>query len=328
MREPESAIPRELLELLSRPERSVLLLGHVNPDGDQLGSLLGLGLALGQASWPVTMAGPHPVPEPLRFLPGSALFQQWRAPRGPFDLVIICDCPDPARTDGLLGGACGPVSRVVTIDHHPDNKRYGHVNWVDPAASATGEMVFDLIEALSLKVTPEVATNLFTAIHTDTGSFRYGNATAKAFQTASELVARGADPALVGNRLYETRRPESLALLARLLQMIRISSDGCVAWLALPLGVAPEPFLEAEDLVAYPRSVRGVKVALVLRAVEGGLVKVNFRAKGEVAVNLIAQRFGGGGHANAAGCSVEGGIEDVTAKILAAVSQTLERSGR
>ncbi|MFQ5520775.1 MAG: bifunctional oligoribonuclease/PAP phosphatase NrnA [Candidatus Methylomirabilia bacterium] len=326
MRESGSAVPRELLALLSGPTRSVLLLGHVNPDGDQLGSLLGLGLALGAAGWPVTMAGPHPVPEPLRFLPGSALFQEWRSPRGPFDLVIICDCPDPARTDGLLEGARGPRSRVVTIDHHPDNARYGHVNWVDPAASATGEMVFDLIEALGLKVTPEVATNLFTAIHTDTGSFRYGNATAKAFHTASELVARGADPALVGNRLYETRRPESLTLLARLLQMIRISPDGAVAWLALPPEGIPESFLVAEDLVTYPRSIEGVKVALLLREEQSGVVKVNLRAKGEVAVNRIAQRFGGGGHANAAGCTVAGRIEEVTTKILEAVSQAVEGS--
>lgn len=328
MAERELSVPADLRALLARRVGDVLLLGHVNPDGDQLGSLLGLGLALGQSGWPVTMAGPHPVPEPLRFLPGSAHFQQWAAPKGPFELVIVCDCPDPRRTGGLLEGAGGPRTRVLNIDHHPDNLRYGTVNWVEVSASATGEMVYDLIEALGLKITPEVATNLFTAIHTDTGSFRYTNASAKAFRTAAELVARGADPARVAAQLYETRQPESLVVLGRLLQRIEVSPDGLVAWLALPAGSAPEAFLQAEDLVNYPRSVGSVKVGILLREVPAGSVKVSLRGKGEVAVNAIAARFGGGGHANAAGFTVEGTLAEATAKVLSAVSEALGRSTR
>ncbi len=328
MPDQELSVPANLRDLLARPAGDVLLLGHVNPDGDQLGSLLGLGLALTQAGWAVTMAGPHPVPEPLRFLPGSTLFQHWAAPKGPFDLVIVCDCPDPRRTGGLLEGARGPRTQVVNIDHHPDNSRYGTVNWVDVSASAAGEMVYDLIEVLGLKITPEVATNLFTAIHTDTGSFRYSNTSAKAFRTAAELLARGADPARVAAHLYETRRPESLALLGRLLQQVRISPDGLVAWLALPAGSAPEAFLQAEDLVNYPRSIGSVQVAILLRETPDGNVKVSLRGKGQVAVNAIAARFGGGGHANAAGCTVEGPLEEATAKVLSAVSETLGQPAR
>lgn len=325
MPERELSVPSDLTTLLARPMGNVLLLGHASPDGDQLGSLLGLGLALGQAGWPVTLAGPHPVPEPLRFLPGSALFQQWTVPRGPFDLVVACDCPDPARTGGLLEGARGSTTRVVNIDHHPDNSRYGTVNWVDVGASATGEMVYDLIEVLGLKLTPQVATNLYTAIHTDTGSFRYTNASAKAFRTAAELVARGADPGLVAAQLYEARRPESLTLLGQLLQKIEVSPDGLVAWLALPAGSAPEAFLQAEDLVSYPRSIASVKVSILLRETQDGRVKVSLRGKGEVAVNAIAARFGGGGHPNAAGCTVEGSLEETTAKVLSVVSEALGR---
>lgn len=328
MPEPEVSVPAELRTLLARPAGDVLLLGHVNPDGDQLGSLLGLGLALGHAGWPVTMAGPHPVPEPLRFLPGSALFQHWRAPKGPFGLVIVCDCPDPKRTGGLLEGTRGPNTRVVNIDHHPDNARYGTVNWVEVGASATGEMVYDLIEAVGLKITPEVATNLFTAIHTDTGSFRYANTTVKALRIAAELVARGADPAGVATQLYETRRPGSLTLLGRLLQQVEVSPDGLVAWLALPRASAPETFLQAEDLVNYPRSIGSVKVAVLFKEVAERQVKVSLRGKGEVAVNAIAARFGGGGHANAAGCTVEGALEEVTAKVLSAVHEALRQSTR
>lgn len=325
MAEREPAVPAELQALLARPAGDVLLLGHVNPDGDQLGSLLGLGLALGQAGWPVTFAGPDPVPEPLRFLPGSTLFQQWTTASGPFHLVVVCDCPDPVRTGGLLEGACGPATQVVNIDHHPDNKRYGTANWVDVGASATGEMVYELIEALGLKVSPEVATNLFTAVHTDTGSFRYSNTSVKALRTAAELVARGADPARVATQLYEARPVGSLALLGRFLQQVQVSADGRVAWLALPAGSAPEAFLEAEDLVSYPRSIRGVKVGILLKAKADGRVKVSLRAKGEVAVNAIAARFGGGGHANAAGCTVQGSLEAATARVLGAVFEALEQ---
>lgn len=325
MPERELCVPADLRALLIRPTGDVLLLGHANPDGDQLGSLLGLGLVLGQAGWPVTMAGPDPVPEPLRFLPGSALFQQWRAPRGPFDVVVVCDCPDPARTGGLLEGARGPATQVANIDHHPDNKRYGTVNWVETGASAAGEMVYELIEALGLKLTPDAATNLFTAIHTDTGSFRYSNTSAKALRTAAELVARGADPAFVAAQLYEARRPESLALLGQLLQRIEVSPDGSVAWLALPAGSAPEAFLDAEDLVSYPRSIGGVKVAILLKERRDGRVQVSLRGKGEVAVNAIAARFGGGGHANAAGCTVEGRLGEATAQVLSAVADALAR---
>lgn len=328
MPEPEMSVPAKLRALLARPAGAALLLGHVNPDGDQLGSLLGLGLALGHAGWPVTMAGPHPVPEPLRFLPGSTLFRHWATPKGPFDLVIVCDCPDPKRTGGLLERARGPATAVVNIDHHPDNARYGTVNWVDVGASATGEMVYDLIETVGLKITPEIATNLFAAIHTDTGSFRYANTSVKALRTAAELVARGADPAWVARQLYETRRPESLVLLGGLLQQIEVSPDGLVAWLALPLTSVPEEFLQAEDLVNYPRSIGSVKVAVLLKEVTERRVKVNLRAKGEVAVNAIAAKFGGGGHANAAGCTVEGALDEVTAKVLSAVHEALLQSTR
>ncbi len=328
MPEREPSVPADVLTLFGRPLSDVLLLGHSNPDGDQLGSLLGLGLALGDAGWGVTMAGPDPVPEPLRFLPGSELFRHWLAPRGPFALVVVCDCPNPARTCGLLEGAAGPATCVVNIDHHLDNSRYGTVNWVDAGASAAGEMVVDLVEALGLKITPQVATNLFTAIQTDTGSFRYANASAKAFRTAADLVLRGADPALVAARLYETRCPESLALLGRLLQNIQVSQDGLIAWLALPLGSVPEAFLQAEDLVSYPRSIARVKVGILLRETERGRVKVSLRAKGEVPVNAVAARFGGGGHPNAAGCTLEGTLEEATAEVLGAVFAALRSQRR
>ena len=325
MATPEEApqVPGELVELLSRPRGSVLLLGTVQPDGDLLGCQIGLGLALASAGAAVTLAGPHPVPDVYRFLPGADLVQRWEAAPAPFDLVILTDCPDPARADGLLEGVRGAATAVVNIDHHPDNTRYGDINWIEPEASATGEMVYDLIRALGLKVTPEIATNLFTAIHTDTGSFRYPNTTPKAFRIAADLVAQGARPAVVSGALYEGRKPDDLQLLGTLLGRVEVSPDGQVAWLALPAGSVPESFTEAEDLVTYPRSIATAKVAFLLREVGGGRVKVSLRAKGEVNVGKIAAAFGGGGHANAAGCTIAGNLSDARDALLRSVAEVL-----
>ena len=316
--------PGRLLDALRRPRGSVLMLGHVHPDGDVLGTLLGLGLALEGAGWPVTFAGPDPVPDSLGFLPGAERWQVWtRAPRT-FDAVVLTDCPNDERTDGLLPAVRGAETAVLNIDHHPDNRRYGHVNWIDPRAAATGEMVFDLIRALDLPITPAIATNLFTAIHTDTGSFRYSNTTARTFQTAGELTALGAEPALVSDWLYQRRPADALGKLGEVLRRVNVSGDGRVAWLTVPRELASDAFVSAEDLVTYPRSIGSVKVALLLREEGPGVVKASLRGKGDVAVNRIAHRFGGGGHENAAGCTLEGSLDDATRSLLAAVGEALD----
>lgn len=319
-----SGPPRLLLDALSRSRGPALMLGHVHPDGDVLGTLLALGLSLEAGGWSVTYAGPHPVPPVLAFLPGAARWQVWRMPPRAFDVIVLTDCPNPERTEGLLDAARGASSQVLNIDHHPDNRGYGTVNWIDPAAAATGEMVFDLIRALGHRVTAEVARNLFTAIHTDTGSFRYSNTTPRTFRIAAELTASGADPALVSDQLYQRRSPEALGTLGEILRRVQVSQDGQVAWLTVPRGLASEAFLAAEDLVAYPRSIEGVKVALLLSEEADGLVKASLRGKGQVAVNRIAHRFGGGGHENAAGCTLRGTLEEATAALLGAVSLALD----
>jgi phosphoesterase RecJ-like protein len=184
-------------------------------------------------------------------------------------------------------------------------------------------MIHDLIRALGLPITPEIATNLFTAVHMDTGSFRYSNVTAKTFQIAANLVSAGAQPAVVAGHIYEQRPAEALRQLGDVLTRVRVTADGRVAWLALPLGVVSEGFVEAEDLANYPRSIGSTLVAAFLREQEGGVVKVSLRAKGGVDVNRIASRFGGGGHVSAAGCVVRGSLETATDQVLAAIHDAL-----
>jgi phosphoesterase RecJ-like protein len=319
--------PPDLLRLLAAAD-DVLLLGHVHPDADVLGTLLGLGQALEARGARVTCAGPHPVPRVLDFLPGAERWQVWRqAPRA-WPLVVLTDCPNDERTEGLLRQARQPSGEVVNIDHHPDNRLYGTLDWIDAEAAATGEMVFDLLQALGWPVSPPIALNLFTAVHTDTGSFRYSNTTARTFRTAGALLALGADPALVSDRLYQRRPKDALVTLGEVLRRVEVSADGQVAWLAVPRGVASDEFIAAEDLVTYPRSIDGVQVALVLREDTPGMIKASLRGKGPVAVNAIARRFGGGGHRNAAGCSIPGTLDEATRALLAAVGEALDGASR
>ena len=312
-------VPGDVLAALARPSGRALMLGHVHPDADVLGTLLALGEALERRGWAVVAGGPHPAPGALDFLPGVDRYEVLKTLEGRFDVVVLTDCPNPDRTEGLIDAARGVASAIVNVDHHPDNRRYGTVNWIDVGAAATGEMVYRLLMELRVALTPSMATNLFTAVHTDTGSFRYSNVTPETFRIASALTEAGANPAAVSSALYERRAPDALRWLGESLSRVRVSDDGRIAWLALPAGLVPERFIEAEELVNYPRSIASVKVGCLLRELGGGRVKVSLRAKGEVDVNRVAARFGGGGHANAAGCTVPGTLAGVTEQVLEAV---------
>jgi phosphoesterase RecJ-like protein len=312
-------VPPEVVRALDRAPGRALMLGHVHPDADVLGTLLALAEALEARGWTVVAGGPHPAPAALDFLPGVARYRRLTALTDRFDVAVLTDCPNPDRTEGLIDAARATATAIVNIDHHPDNRRYGTVDWIDVAAAATGEMLYRLLVALRAPLTPSIAENLFTAIHTDTGSFRYSNVTPETFRIAAALTEAGADPAAVSSALYERRAPDALRWLGESLSRVRVSDDGRIAWLALAAGVVPERFIESEELVNYPRSIAGVKVGCLLRELGGGRVKVSLRAKGEVDVNRVAAKFGGGGHANAAGCTVSGPLDDVTRSVLDAV---------
>jgi phosphoesterase RecJ-like protein len=317
------SVPPEVVAPLTRPGGTALMLGHVHPDADVLGTLLALDDMLTARGFAVSAGGPHPAPEVLSFLPGVGRYRTLAAVEGPLDVVVLTDCPNPLRTQGLLEQARATGATILNIDHHPDNRRYGDVNWIEPSAAATGEMVYHLGLALGARITPDVATNLFTAIHTDTGSFRYSNTTEETFRIAAALVTAGARPALVSGHLYERRTGDALRWLGEALRRIEVSADGRVAWLALPSGIMPESFIEAEELVNYPRSIESVRVACFLRQL-GDQVKVSLRAKGDVDVSRIAARFGGGGHPNASGCTVPGALPEVTRAVLDAVRDGVE----
>jgi len=224
---------------------------------------------------------------------------------------------------------------IVNIDHHITNKQFGQINWVEPDASATAEMIAVLLGDMRVPLTKDIALCLYTALMTETGSFRYSNTTPAVFRLAAELADLGVQPAWVSQKIYERNTVSRLKLLGALLERMALNADRTVAWVTIPAelfertGTTAE---DAEDFVNYPRSLAETEVAILMRDAEPGHVKVSFRASGDVDVAAIAAQFGGGGHRKAAGCTVAGALAAVQPRVLEAaeraVRQTLAATSR
>ncbi len=321
----------EVIRLIKENNR-FLVLSHVNPEGDAVGSLLGLALALRDMGKDVTAYLEDPVPEIFRFLPGADTVVHDLGDQEPFQVTFAVDCGQKERLGAGFSGFKEP-GLIVNIDHHATNDRFGDVNVIEPGASATGEMIFDLLKAMGAHITPEVATNLYVAIHTDTGSFRYSSSTADAFIKTGELVRLGADPWEVTTRVYESYPVEKLRLLGlslSTLEVMNLNGAG-VALMRVTLdmfrktGGAKE---HTDGFVNFARSIKGVEVAVLFREDGPDRYKVSLRSKGNVDVSLIASAFGGGGHHNAAGFNMEGGFEEIKKRVLDVISEKLLSVGR
>jgi len=284
---------------------SVAVLSHVFPEGDAIGASLGALLALEAAGKVAGAYNAGPMPASLRHLP--AVHRLRAAPERDYACYLVLDTTDPVRAGGLLDRRPAG-SRVLNVDHHPGNSRFGDLNWVDPGASSAGEMVYRLCAAAGLPLPPEAAANLYAAILTDTGSFRYSNTTAEALRASAELVAAGAAPEQIARSLFAHRDRRELELLRLALAELRLSPDGRLGWITVSraaqqaAGIGLEA---AEDFVQYPRALEGVQVALAFKEVAAGEVKVSFRSHGATDVSGLARRFGGGGHVHAAGCTLQ-----------------------
>ncbi len=300
---------------------SVAILSHIHPEGDTLGSALGCHLTLRAMGKEVATFNPDPIPKNLRALPGATeVIRANRLPRL-FDCYLAVDTTDPKRVGELLAGL-PRGSLVLNIDHHISNTRFGTYNWVDPEAAAAGEMIYHMVEELGVPLSQEVATNLYVAIVTDTGSFRHANTSPRVLRVAAALIEAGVVPHKVAELLYDQREVEELHLLGTLLTKTQLSSDGAMAWIEVTReileqeGVAKDAL---EDLINYPRSVKGVEVALLFKEEGGAEVRVSLRSKGKVDVAAVARAFEGGGHKNAAGCTVVGSLADVRERIFGEV---------
>jgi len=283
---------------------AVAVLSHESPEADAIGASLGAALAMEAAGKQVGVYNVGPLPAALRGLPGVERVQSVLDCSYPCYLVL--DTTEPARTGGLLERRPAG-SQLLNVDHHLDNRGFGDLNWVDPVASSAGEMVYRLLLAAGFPLSPPVATNLYAAVLTDTGGFRHANTTPDALRIGAELVAGGAAPGEIARSLYGQRDPRELHLLGLALAELGVSPDGRLAWITVSrtaqaaAGVGLEA---AEDFVQYPRAVAGVVIAVAFKEAAAEEVRVSLRSWGAVDVAALARRFGGGGHRNAAGCTL------------------------
>lgn len=319
-------IPDAMLDAaqaLCRAER-VLLAAHLNPDGDTMGSVLALGEALACAGKRTSVVCVDEVPLPYRFMPGAENFLR-QPPDEPFDTAVALDCDGEHRLGRVVAAGVRKAPCVIEIDHHTGTARYGDIVVVDSTAAATGELVFELLRVMALPINPAIATNLYVAVLTDTGSFRFANTTPRTLRIAAELVECGADPAAIAEQVYETRPLPAIELLGRALSSIKVSSDGAVAWSRLTeadFERAGASDADTEGIVNHLRAIAGVKVGVLFRQVNGR-VRVSLRAREPVNVARVARVFGGGGHRVAAGCTLDMPVTQAERHLLAEVRKAL-----
>jgi len=307
---------------LVRSSDRLLVASHGSPDGDAIASTLALVNALREQGVEVIAFNRDPVPEDLDFLPGAETVVQ-ELPQGCCDLGLVLDAGELRRAGEELRSFC---DRLINIDHHPYSEEFGVVNYVDTGAAATGVLIYRLFGELGWKISSEVAVCLYTAILSDTGSFRYANADREAFQVAGEMVALGVDPWEVASGLYESQDAIRLRLLALALGTLEVSSCGQIASLAVTSEMYAATGTGAEQtdrFINYPRSVKGVEVALFFRQTGPEEYKVGFRSKGNVDVGHLSRELGGGGHHNAAGASLNGPLKALQRQVVSRLQQLL-----
>jgi phosphoesterase RecJ-like protein len=307
--------------------RSFSVSTHVSPEGDALGSAIALALALRSAGKTADVVIKDPVPGFLDFLPYQGVVQRHNTlPQG-YDVLAVVDCGDLART-GMFEAAPPPVKLVVNIDHHVTNRGFGGLNWIVPDATASGTMVYELIRAWGLPISREIALCLYTTLLTETGSFHYSNTKPATLRMAADLLECGVDPAQVSQALYDRNSPGRLKLLGELLSGMERHASGKIAWVTVTQAIFRATGTTAEDtdeMVNYPRSLRGVEVAALFREVTPTQCKVSLRSQGRVNVANVAEQFGGGGHRNAAGATVQGDVASVKSRVIAAVAEATAR---
>lgn len=311
-------IPPKLISFL-REKDKFFIATHINPEGDALGSSLALSMALETLGKSTLVYDRDPVPEFYKFLPGYERFVRSSSHIIPstFNLVLLdCNTPERAGIEGLH------FKHSTVIDHHETETDFGNIKWVESKAAATGMMIFYLIKKLRIKVTKEIATNLYTAIAIDTGTFRYANTTADVLRVAAELVEAGANPALISNSLYETWSEKRFLLLTMALNTLEIRENVAFTFVTKDMykktGAGPE---DTENFSSYPRMMKDVKISAFFREIGDNHWKVSLRSKREINVAEIAARFDGGGHKNAAGYKIKASIESAKESLLAQILQ-------
>ena len=304
--------------------RTFLITTHESPDGDAVGSTLALASYLLGLGKEVTLYYKDPLPDLYTFLPLSDTVRT-AIPAGHYDVCFVLDVGEFSRAGRELAEFRG-IGKFINIDHHLLCDRFGAINLIDSEASATGALIYRIIRGAGHEIDYGTALCIYTAVITDTGSFRYSNANPEAFTVAAEMVARGVNAWYVAEKLYESQPRQRLELLSLALATLEISPRGDFAAITVTLDMYEKSGASAEltdGFVNYPRSIRGVEVAVFFREIKPGLFKVGFRSKGKVNVSALAAAFGGGGHHNAAGCTISGTLDELRLKVFAHLENVL-----
>lgn len=292
--------------------QTFLITTHEGPDGDAVGSSLALAHYLKGLGKDATVYICDPVPDAYVFLPGADTVLN-RLPDRDYELCFVLDVGEFRRAGSAITG-CQRIGNFINIDHHPGSESFGLLNLIDPEACATAALIYRVIKQAGDPISFETALCVYTAVVSDTGRFCYSNANPEAFAIAGEMVAMGVNPWGVTEKLFESQPKARLDLLALALADLTVSASGEYASLTVTLDMYRRTGADAEltdGFINFPRSIRGVEVALFFREVSEGLFKVGFRSKGKVDVSAISASFGGGGHHNAAGCTVKGSLTEV-----------------
>ena len=300
----------------------VLVTAHARPDGDAVGSLLACWMILQRLGKHADMALSDGVPRIYRGLPCASLVQHWSRVEGDYDAVILLECDGIERS-----GLAGLENRfLINIDHHTSGRAFANVNWIESDACAVAELVYRLAAAAGIRITPEMATCLYAAVLSDTGSFCYEGTDAHTFELASHLVRQGADPVRIAQSVYFSNPEAKIHLLGAALA--NLHSQGCLAWLWVSQHDMERAHAAEEDcegIVNYAIGIAGIEVAVFLRELADHRVRISLRSKGTVNVASIAERSGGGGHENASGCTLDGPLDDATERILVLLRNEMEQ---
>src|SRR6266436_189433 len=298
---------------------------HVRPDGDSLGSSLGLYWLLRALEKDVEVIMRDAAPHAYRQLPGAEAIRVTPSVDRPYDAVFVIECSDIDRP-GLIDLE---KQFVVNIDHHSTTELFGAINWIDPTASAVGEMIYNLCKATGVRVTEEIAEGVYTALLTDTGSFHYSNTTERTFKIASELVRTGVRPARSAEAIFGSYQWSKIELLSRVLSTAQRDDSGHVAWMWQTAEMQERTRASDEDadgFVNYPLAVGDVEATALSKECAPGVYRTSLRSKGEVNVAKIAEQFGGGGHRNAAGCTLKGDLAELEQKLVPLLQDAVKRA--
>jgi bifunctional oligoribonuclease and PAP phosphatase NrnA len=297
--------------------QSFLLTSHVRLDGDALGSELALYLMLRDLGKKAVVYNQDSTPEHYRFLPSARSIVHELGDIKQYDTAFILDCSELSRI-GDQAEKFGKIKKLINVDHHISNGGFCEIKLIDARASSTGELIFRLMKEMGIMMTSDICTNLYAAILTDTGGFRYSNTHEDALLAAGTLVEKGADPQWISENIYESDPPAKLKLLAKALETLSLDPQMKVGSLFVTQKMLQETGAtmdHTDGFVDIPRAVKGIEISVLYTQFTDNSFKISFRSKGKVNVEKIAKKFGGGGHMNAAACRMNGDIESIKFKI-------------